>query len=221
MKWLLREVISKARDLRFLFGRQDFELEEFRITLSWSTGWFQTRKQKQKKNWSETRWKRLDFLQWQTGEGSSSQNWILNLGLPRGRRKIQNVPWGLTRGLLSLPKGKRDICNQPFWLEIRFPVAHLGPYGSGRARERETDVMIAFYHKKEPNYGDRAMGWVKTRWAKAKRLECKLVVSGELRKGCGRVNERVNRRSEEVRTGSVFPHNFGKQSTNGKPNGCN
>ena len=40
-------------------------------------------------------------------------------------------------------------------------VAHLGPYGSGRARERETDVTIAFYHKKEPNYGDRAMGWVK------------------------------------------------------------
>ena len=54
------------------------------------------------------------------------------------------------------------IC--PVWLEIRFPVAHLGPYGSGRARERETDVTIAFYHRKEPHYGDRAMGWVKTRW---------------------------------------------------------
>ena len=68
------------------------------------------------------------------------------------------------------------------WLEIRFPVAHLGPYGSGRARERESDVTIAFYHKKEPNYGDRAMGWVKNPMANANRLECKLVVSGELTK---------------------------------------
>ena len=61
-------------------------------------------------------------------------------------------------------------------------VAHLGPYGSGRAREREADVTIAFYHKKEPNYGDRAMGWVKNPMTKANRLECKLVVSGELTK---------------------------------------
>ena len=44
--------------------------------------------------------------------------------------------------------------------------------------------------------------------------------SGELMKRCGRANERVNRRSEEVRNGSVFPHSFGKQSTNGKPNDC-
>ena len=57
--------------------------------------------------------------------------------------------------------------------------------------------------------------------ANANRLECKLVVSGELTKGCGRVNERVNRRSEEVRTGSVFPHSFGKQGTNDKPKDCN
>ena len=82
----------------------------------------------------------------------------------------------------SRGRKKRENWNQSFWLEIRFPVAHLGPYGSGRARERESDVTIAFYHKKEPNYGDRAMGWVKNPMANANRLECKLVVSGELTK---------------------------------------
>ena len=40
-------------------------------------------------------------------------------------------------------------------MEIRFPVAHLGPYGSGRAREREAEEKgYAFYHNKAPEYSD-------------------------------------------------------------------
>ena len=34
-------------------------------------------------------------------------------------------------------------------------VAHLGPYGSGRAREREAEGKgYAFYHNKAPEYSD-------------------------------------------------------------------
>ena len=52
------------------------------------------------------------------------------------------------------------------------PTVQAGPASGG------TDVTIAFYHNKDPNYSDRAtVGLVK---AKAKMLECKLVVSGEI-----------------------------------------
>ena len=148
MKWLLREVISKARDLRFLFGRQDFWTWRILNYIDLINRLVSDEKTKTKKNWSETRWKWLDFLQWQT------EDWI--------RWRALRIEFKL--GPATWPKENSGKSDQ-IWLEIRFPVAHLGPYGSGRARERESDVTIAFYHKKKPNYGDRAQ-WVglKTRW---------------------------------------------------------
>ena len=43
-------------------------------------------------------------------------------------------------------------------------------------------MTIAFYHNKDPKYGDRAMVGLELR-ANANRLECKLVDSGEQMKG--------------------------------------
>ena len=62
----------------------------------------------------------------------------------------------------------------------QIPCRSLGPlrFRQGpRARVWFDDRLLP---QKEPNYGDRAMGWVKNPMANANRLECKLVVSGEL-----------------------------------------
>ena len=58
------------------------------------------------------------------------------------------------------------------------PTVQAGP-ASGKS-----DVTIAFYHNKDPKYGNHAMVGLELR-AKASRLECKLVDSGELMKRCG------------------------------------
>ena len=53
------------------------------------------------------------------------------------------------------------------------PMVQAGPASSW------SDVTIAFYHNKDPIYSDRAMEFWLVK-AKAKMLECKLVVSGKI-----------------------------------------
>ena len=136
MKWLLREVISKARDLRFLFGRQEFWTWRILNYFDLINRLVSDERTKTKKNWSETRWKWLDFLQWQTWDRISSR--VLRFEFKRGpatwpKENSEFAARAYSWATLMAERQKENW-NQSFWLEIRFPVAHLGPYGSGRAR---------------------------------------------------------------------------------------
>ena len=141
MKWLLREVISKARDLRFLFWRQDFWTWRILNYFDLINRMVSDEKTKTKKNWSETRCKWLDFLQWQTGDRIRSRALRIEFKLgpatwPKENSEcaVRAYSWAT---LVAESKFWESLTS--FWLEIRFPVAHLGPYGSGRAREREAE----------------------------------------------------------------------------------
>ena len=125
MKWLLREVISKARDLQFLFGRQDFWTWRILNYFDLINRLVSDEKTKTKKNWSVTRCKWLDFLQWQTWDRMSSQNWIQTWACHVAERKFGKI---CREGLLvgySCGRNEMSGNSVQFWLEIRFPVAHL------------------------------------------------------------------------------------------------
>ena len=185
MKWLLGEVISKARDLQFLFGRQD--IWTWRILSYFDMiNRLVSDEKKKKKNLSETRWKWLDFPQWQTGDRISSirrtlkrilgpatwpkENsgisdkiwleirppvahspgiWFPDLGSTKSvwfqLRAKENVPSGLTRGLLLWPKGKEiSVTSSSDWKSDSLSLTWAPTVQAGPASEI-SDVTIAFY----------------------------------------------------------------------------
>ena len=166
MKWLLREVISKARDLRFPFGRQDFWTWRILNYFDLINRLVSDEKTKTKKNWSETRCKWLDFLQWQTGDRIRSRALRIEFKLGPATWPKENSESAVRAYSWATLVTEKKILGksvQSDWKSDSLSLTWAPTVQAGPASEK-SDVTIAFYHKKEPNYGDRAMGWVKTRW---------------------------------------------------------
>ena len=94
-----------------------------------------------------------------------------------GRKKCSNVQTG--KSFIQL------LCLNIFWPQRHFFLgkndeASWAPTVQAGPASEISDV--AFYHNKDPKYGDRATVGFELR-ANANRLECKLVDSGEQMKG--------------------------------------